>query len=350
MNKIRVGIVGLGRMGQAHAQNIEENVPGATLSAACCPVEEDLKRAKTELGIEEIYKNYEDMIVSPNIDAVVISSPSNVHTEHIRLAIEAGLHVFCEKPIGLDVDDIKRTIEVINAHPDQVFLLGFMRRYDESYQYAKKMVNEGAIGELTLIRCYGIDPSSELDSFVKFAENNKSGGLFADMSIHDIDLVRWFSGKEVKRVWAIGKNTAYPELDELGELETGTAMMQLEDETMALLVAGRNAAHGYHVETELIGTKGMLRIGQEPEKNYVTVFNEQGVVRPTSPNFPERFREAFITEMREFISCIKEGRQPEVTAYDGLQGTIVAEACQKSVDTKQLIDLKLNEHRNEGEK
>lgn len=334
---IKVGIIGLGRMGQTHARNIAENVPGATLYAACSFVDEELELAKREFGVKETYKNYEDMIANPNLDAVVIVSPSGLHTEHIRLAMEKGLHVFCEKPIGLDEEDIKQTIEVINSRPNQVFHLGFMRRYDESYQYAKKLVDEGAIGELTLIRCYGIDPSSGLESFVNFARNSKSGGLFADMSIHDIDLVRWFTGKEVKRVWAIGKNAAYPELDELGELETGAAMMQLEDKTMALLVAGRNAAHGYHVETELIGTKGMLRIAQEPEKNLVTIFDNQGVVRPTSQNFPERFRDAFINEMKEFISCIKEGRQPEVTAYDGLQGTIVADACQKSVETNAIV-------------
>ena len=334
---IKVGIIGLGRMGQTHARNIADNVPGATLYAACSFVDEELELAKREFGVKETYKNYEDMIANPNLDAVVIVSPSGLHTEHIRLAMEKGLHVFCEKPIGLDEEDIKQTIEVINSCPNQVFHLGFMRRYDESYQYAKKLVDEGAIGELTLIRCYGIDPSSGLESFVNFARNSKSGGLFADMSIHDIDLVRWFTGKEVKRVWAIGKNAAYPELDELGELETGAAMMQLEDKTMALLVAGRNAAHGYHVETELIGTKGMLRIAQEPEKNLVTIFDNQGVVRPTSQNFPERFRDAFINEMKEFISCIKEGRQPEVTAYDGLQGTIVADACQKSVETNAIV-------------
>lgn len=151
------------------------------------------------------------------------------------------------------------------------------------------MVEEGKLGELTVVRCYGIDPSSGLESFVKFAGASNSGGLFADMSIHDIDIVRWFTQKEVSRVWAIGKNAAYPELDQVNELETGVAMMQLEDQTMAILVAGRNAVHGYHVETELIGTKGMLRIAAVPEKNLVTIFDENGAVRPTSQNFPERF-------------------------------------------------------------
>lgn len=340
MSDIRIGIVGLGRLGKTHAWNIAKATPGARLLAACSIVEEELEFARNELGVEETYVTYEEMVDSPNLDAVCIVSPSSFHTEQIRLAMEKGLHVFSEKPIGLEIEDIEKTVEIINAHPDQVFQLGFMRRYDESYQYAKKMVDDGELGELTVIRCYGIDPSAGLESFVKFAGASNSGGLFADMAIHDIDLVRWFSSKEVDRVWAIGKNAAYPELDEVNELETGAAMMQLEDKTIAMLVSGRNAAHGYHVETELIGTKGMLRIAAVPEKNLVSVFNEHGVVRPTSQHFPERFKEAFVNEMKEFIACIQKNCQPEVNANDGLQGTKIATALQQSVDTNQIVELK----------
>lgn len=114
----------------------------------------------------------------------------------------------------------------------------------------------------------------------------------------------------------------------------------LEDKNMAILVSGRNVVHGYHVETELIGTKGMLRIVQAPEKNLVTIFNEHGVVRPTSQDFHERFKNAFISQMKEFVSCIQENRQSEVTAYDGFQSIKVAIACQKSVDTNQIVDIK----------
>ena len=339
MSNVKVGIVGLGRLGRVHATNIAKHTPGAELYAACSFVDEELEFAKKELGVKETYKTYEEMVDSPNIDAVVIVSPSGFHPEQIRLAMEKGKHVFSEKPIGLEIDDIEKTIEVIDAHPEQIFMLGFMRRYDESYQYAKKMVDNGDLGELTVVRCYGIDPSAGLESFVKFAGASNSGGLFADMSIHDIDLVRWFTKKEISRVWAMGKNAAYPELDKVNELETGAAMMQLEDKTMAILVAGRNAVHGYHVETELIGTKGMLRVAAAPEKNLVTVFNEHGAVRPTSQNFPERFSQAFQNEMKEFIACIKEQRKPEVGGIDGLQSTKVAIACQKSVDTNQIVDL-----------
>ncbi|RBP46874.1 inositol 2-dehydrogenase [Garciella nitratireducens] len=340
MENIRIGIVGLGRLGKVHAFNISQNIPGACLVAACSLDKRELEYARNQLHVEETYSQYEEMIENSNLDAVCIVSPSGFHAEQIQLAMKKGLHVFSEKPMGLNIKEIENTIKIIDQCPNQVFQLGFMRRYDDSYKYAKKLVDNGEIGELTVIRCYGIDPSSGLESFVKFAKASNSGGLFSDMSIHDIDLVRWFSGKEVNRVWAMGKNAAYPELDQVNELETGVALMQLEDKTMAILVAGRNAIHGYHVETELIGTKGMLRIAQVPEKNLVTIFNEHGMVRPTSQNFPERFREAFICELKEFVECIQKNRQSEVTAYDGLQATKVAIACQRSVDTNQIIDIK----------
>ncbi|MBO0412088.1 inositol 2-dehydrogenase [Enterococcus hulanensis] len=340
MNNIRVGIVGLGRLGKVHAQNLATGVSGCELTAACSLVETELAFAQKKLGVKHTFSSYEEMVKSSVIDAVFIVSPSGFHCDQVRLAMENGKHVFTEKPLGLEVEDIKKTQKVIEEHPEQVFMLGFMRRYDESYQYAKKMVEDGEIGEITLIRCYGIDPSEGLESFVKFAMNNDSGGLFLDMAIHDIDLVRWFTGQEVDQVWAIGKNAAYPELDQAGELETGAAMMSLSDKTMALLVAGRNAAHGYHVETEIMGTKGMLRVAQAPEKNLVTIMNDQGIIRPCSQNFPERFREAFIREAQEFISCIQEKRQPAVNAEDGLQSTKIALACQESFDTKSLVQLK----------
>lgn len=339
MEKIKVGIVGLGRLGKVHAKNLAENVQGCQLIAACSFVKEELDYAVRELGVEETYQDYEEMVKSPTIDAVFIVSPSGFHCEQIQLAMEHGKHVFSEKPIGLDLAEIKATERVIQSRSEQVFMLGFMRRYDDSYRYAKQLVEDGELGELTLMRCYSIDPSSGMESFVKFAGASDSGGIFMDMSIHDIDLVRWFTEKEVSKVWALGKNAAYPELDKVGELETGAAMMQLENQAMAILVAGRNCHHGYHVETELIGTKGMLRVAAAPEKNLVTIMDEKGVVRACSQDFPERFREAFVNEAKEFIACIKEKRQPQVSAYDGLQSTKIALACKQSFETNELITI-----------
>lgn len=339
MKTIKVGLVGLGRLGFSHAKNIVQKIPQMELAAVCSVVPEELERAKSAFNTPNLYSDYNEMLANKDLDAIMIASPSGFHCQQIQEAITAGFHVFCEKPIGLTEDEINKTIEVIKQHPNQKFMLGFMRRFDDSYRYAKELINQGEIGEITVIRCYGIDPSSGLESFVNFSKNNNSGGIFADMAIHDIDLIRWFTSQEVKQVWALGKNAAYPELDEVGEIETGSAMMELENGAMALLVTGRNAAHGYHVETEIIGTKGMLRIGESPDKNLVTIYNEHGKIRPCSQNFPERFGPAFVNEMTAFSNCVINDTPSPITEIDGLKATKIANACQESFNTKKLTSV-----------
>ncbi|MCP3030249.1 Gfo/Idh/MocA family oxidoreductase [Halobacillus sp. A1] len=337
MKTIKIGVAGLGRLGLIHADNIC-NMKHVELTAISNLDEAVNKEVQHRYDVPYAYTQYEDMVKNKELDAVCIVTPSGFHTEHIRLALEHKLHVFCEKPIGLDVEDIKQTCQVINDS-DHVFHLGFMRRYDADYLYTKEMIDSGEIGDISIIRSYGIDPIVGLDSFVKFAKKSPSGGIYLDMSVHDIDVVRWFTNSEIKKVWATGNNKAAPELGELNEVEIGTVTMQLENNVTAFLVAGRTASHGYHVETEVIGTKGMVRIAATPDKNKVTVFNENGVVRPTSQSFPERFREAYVDEIKDFVRCIREQSKPEVSAVDGLRSTEVALACQKSFEEDNLVEL-----------
>ena len=194
MTKIKIGQVGLGRLGQVHASNIVNHVKNAELYAVASVVDAELAYAKDQLGVQHCYKSYNEMIGNDELDAVVIVSPSGFHAVQITQALEKGLHVFSEKPIGLELEHIKQVVTEIDKHPDKVFQLGFMRRFDESYLYAKEAVDNGDLGKITAMRCYGIDPSAGLDSFIQFAKNSASGGIFLDMSIHDIDLVRWFTG------------------------------------------------------------------------------------------------------------------------------------------------------------
>lgn len=339
MTKIKIGQVGLGRLGQVHASNIVNHVKNAELYAVASVVDAELAYAKDQLGVQHCYKSYNEMIENDELDAVVIVSPSGFHVVQITQALEKGLHVFSEKPIGLELEHIKQVVTEIDKHPDKVFQLGFMRRFDESYLYAKEAVDNGDLGKITAMRCYGIDPSAGLDSFIQFAKNSASGGIFLDMSIHDIDLVRWFTGSEFKSVYSLGNNIAAPELSDCEELETGACLSELEDGTIAYFLAGRNAQHGYHVETEIIGTEGMIRIGNAPEKNLVTLYDKNGVVRPTSGHFPERFKFAFVNELNTFVNSIQNKEQSTITGVDGLKSTEVAIAMQESFESKQIIKL-----------
>lgn len=337
---LRAGIVGLGRMGRTHAEHLAFDINEVDLVAACSIFEKELEDAKNNLGVKETYNSFEEMIDKGNLDIVVVAAGADVRPKMVEYAIKKGVHTFAEKPLGLSVEEIEEVSKVIEENKDKVkFQVGFMRRFDRDYLYAKDLIERGEIGEVTYIRAYGIDPSSGLDTFVKFAKNSNSGGIYHDMSIHDIDAIRFLTGREFKKVWAVGANFARPELDEVGELETGIVQAVLDNNIMVQLVAGRNAPHGYQVEAEIMGTKGWLRIGATPEKNLVTIYDSYGVRRECSASFPERFERAFIKEIKEFVNCVLNDEEPKVTAYDALMATKVALTCKKSLEEDKIIEL-----------
>jgi len=337
MKRIKFGIVGLGRLGKRHAENIAFKVPGAELVAACSVSDAEIKHAQDNLGINNVYTNYDEMLLNKELDAIFVASSSNVHCEQIEKALKAGLHVFTEKPLGVNTAETLRVKEVVDAHPDQVFMLGFMRRSDKSYSHAKKMIDEGKIGKPFLVRCYGLDPDSQALNVIPFLKT--SGGLFLDMSTHDADLARWFLGKEAVSAYAVGGCYKYPQYADEGDIDNGVAIITFEDSMICMLYVGRTAPNGYQVETEIVGTEGTLRIAGIPEKNDITIYDNTGVVRECSQNFLERFEDAFVREVAEFVKCINEGTKPGVNVNDGIQATKIAEACQKAYETGTIVKI-----------
>lgn len=337
MKKIRIGLVGLGRLGYKHAENISRVVKNATLSAVCSIVPEELEKAKKELGVAQGFTDYDEMLTNADLDAVAIISSSDLHCTQTIQALNKGLHVFCEKPLGISYNECLEVEKSVAQHSDLVFMLGFMRRYDPSYAYAKKKIDEGYIGRPILFRGYSVDPESAITGALKYAA--QSAGQFIDMGVHDIDLARWFLQSEPKSIYAVGGCFAHDEYAKYGDGDNVTALMQFENEGMAFLLAGRTAPHGYNVETEIIGTKGQIRIGSVPQKNLVELFNESGVLKECSQSFPERFHEAFVKEMQEFVDCIVEERKPEVTVQDGTRSTEIAEWATRSFKNNELIKI-----------
>lgn len=339
MEKIKVGIVGLGRLGYSHAENLAYHIPNCELTAVCTRTEETVKRTQEKLNVPYGYTEYNEMLDNKELDAVFIASPSNLHSNQVIKALQAGFHVFTEKPLGLTVKETEKVAKVVEEHPNQIFMLGFMRRYDESYMEAKKLIDEGHIGKPVMIRSYGLDPAANIEGILKYATGGDSGGIFLDMGVHDLDIARWLIGLEAKEVWALGGSYAYPQFDEIGDAETVTAMVNFEEGVIGVFALSRNAAHGAHVETEIIGTKGSLQIGTEPSRNKLTIFDEKGIVKNVYEDFYDRFRHAFRAETEEFINCIIEKRQPEVTAWDGVEATRLAYACKASLDSGEKIKI-----------
>ena len=337
MKKVRIGIVGLGRLGKVHARNIAFKIPGAELAAACSIVPEELEYAKSELGVADVYADYKEMLAKADIDAVAIVSPSPEHCWQIEAALDAGKHVFSEKPLGVDVAQCKQAEAAVERHPELTFMLGFMRRYDRSYAYAKKKIDEGAIGTPYLVKATGIDPEALVGGAIRFAAT--SGGIFLDMAIHDIDLCRWFLGSEATEVYALGATFKHPEFKAAGDDETGIAVMKFESGAMAMIHVGRTAPYGYHVETEIVGTEGTIRISAVPEKNLATVYGPNGVCTECVGSFPERFDEAYLLEMEEFVDCVQHGNQPGTTVYDGTKSTAIGYATTEAWKTGNIVKL-----------
>ena len=164
MKTVKIGSVGLGRLGHEHAKNLATQVPGCELAAICDVDAGRVKEVAEELGVQYTYTDFEEMCRNPELDAIVIVSPSFLHCQQIEIAMNNGKHVFCEKPLGTDVEQCKAAEKVIEAHPDLIFQLGFMRRFDKSYAEAKRKIDNGDIGKVVLVRSYTQDPRSTISS------------------------------------------------------------------------------------------------------------------------------------------------------------------------------------------
>ena len=337
MKKVKIGSVGLGRLGYEHACNIANLIPGAELAALCDVDEKRVKEVAAELGVPYTYTDVAEMVKNPELDAIVIVSPSMYHADHIKLALDAGKHVFCDKPLDTTIEKCKQAEKAVEAHPDKVFMLGFMRRFDDSYAEAKQRIENGDIGKVVLVRSYTQDPRTTIEGTLKFAPH--SGGQFLDMCVHDIDLIRWFTGSNIKKVWGIGGVFEFDLYRELNDADNAAATVQCENGAMGFMFTNRTHGAGCNVETEIIGTHGTLRIANIGRKNMLQIVDGSGAREEYYPDFLSRWHQADVNEIKEFVACINEGRKPGVTVYDGTKVSQAAYRCKESFETGKLLEV-----------
>lgn len=261
-----------------------------------------------QLGVTALYTDFNQMLSEADMDAVAIISTSSEHCWQIAAALDAGKHVFSEKPLGVNLDQCLQAQAAVERHPELTFMLGFMRRYDPSYAYAKRQVEAGVIGTPYLVKATGLDPEAVVEDAIRFCKN--SGGIFLDAGIHDIDLMRWFLDSEAAEVYALGATFKHPEFRQAGDDETGLAVFKFQNGAMGTIHLGRACPYGYHVETEIVGTEGTLRISAVPEKNLARVYGPGGVRAECVASFPERFREAYLLEMQSLWTASAPGERP----------------------------------------
>ncbi len=336
MKEIKVGIVGLGRLGSVHAQNLAFKIPGCKLVAACSLEQKELDWAKDYLKVEYTTTDYKKMVDEADIEAVVIVSSSPEHCWMIEYALDAGKHVFTDKPLGCSLEEcsaLRLPLNVTRTRSSSLALCAATIRHAD----AKAQINAGRIGKPYLVKATGLDPEALVESCIKFSKT--SGGIFIDAASHDIDLMRWFLGGEVTEVYAAGTNFKHPEFAENGDTETGMAMLKFDNGTVAFLHVGRTAPHGYHTETEIVGTEAHIRVAGVPWKDRVMVYDQYGARQEIVENFPQRFAEAYLLEMVDFIDCIQKDRKPELTVYDGTKATLVTYAITDSFHSGKPVQV-----------
>lgn len=335
---VRIGIAGLGRMGRRHAENLARCTPGAELVAACSPVADETAWARDVLGVGARYAHYEDLLRHPGLDAVFLVTPTPLHAGQIVAALDAGKHVFCEKPLALELADCLRVEEAAARRPGQIVMIGFVRRFDASYRDAHARIAAGAIGRPFLVRSQTGDKLDPSGFFVRFAPT--SGGIFLDCSIHDIDLARWLLGNpSPRRAFATGTVAVHEDLRPLGDVDNGVAVVEFADGALACFYASRTLAHGHDTNTEILGTAGRLTVGQNPRANRVEIADAHGVRNECLADFYERFQDAFLAEAQTFVTCVREGAPPPVTLRDATEATRIGRALAEAHRSRTLVEL-----------
>jgi inositol 2-dehydrogenase len=329
MNKpINIGVVGLGRLGRLYAKYFTNRLPGARLYAVTDVVPEAVKACVAETGAKG-YASYAELLADSAVDAVVVMTPTKAHAEVVLAAAAAKKAIFCEKPLSLEVSEGERMKAAVAKH-GVFFQLGFMRRFDRAYAAAKKRIDAGEIGTPVIFKSSSKD---QLPPPVEYLKPASSGGLFIDMGIHDFDLARWFMG-EVKDVFSIGNSIAFPEISKVGDVENALSTMNFVNGGIGVISLSRIGIYGYGIHTEIVGTKGTIQIGYDRETAILVMTKDQ-IAHDTVPGFYERFEQAYITQLQDFVENLVHSRPAPIGCDDGILAQKIAIAATKSVHSGQ---------------
>ena len=331
---INVGIIGAGRIGQVHAKSILTGVPEAHILAIADPyMKPEVAEWAKSVGIENVYEDYHKILEDDRIDAVLICASTNLHAPISLEAIAAGKHIFCEKPIDQSLDKIEEVRQALHASPKKlVYQVGFNRRYDHNYRALRQAVVDGKIGEVQFVRVSSRDPEPPPAQYVAV-----SGGIFMDMMIHDLDMVRYLSGQEIVEIYAQGACLIDPEIGKAGDVDTCTITMKLANGALATVDGSRKAVYGYDQRGEVFGSKGCATTQNDSESNVVLSTVDGVTGEKPLWFFLQRYMGSYQAEVKEFIDCILNGKEPGSGIDDGLLSVKLAIACGKSLKENRPV-------------
>jgi myo-inositol 2-dehydrogenase / D-chiro-inositol 1-dehydrogenase len=319
---VRIGLAGIGRIGAFHATTLAALAEVDSLVVA----DVDAGRAREvaeRLGVEQV--DHPDGLFGAGIDALVIAAATDAHASLIVTAVEAGIPTFCEKPVAPDVDGTLAVLDKV-AGADVPVHVGFQRRFDAGYRAARAAVSSGELGWVHTLRAGTLDPAPPPEVYIAH-----SGGFFRDCSVHDFDILRWVTGREVVEVYAVGANRGAPFFSEYGDVDAASALLTLSDSSYCHVAGTRYNARGYDVRLEVLGSEDSISVGLDDRLPLRSV--EPGVTFPAGepyPVFMDRFLPAYVAELTAFVAVAQGTIPSPCTVADALEAFYVAEACELS--------------------
>ena len=322
--KINVGLIGAGRIGRVHAEHLAYRVPGANLVAVADVFVEAAKKVAADFQIPDAYQDHRRIMEDETIEAIIICSSTDTHAQMIEEAAAAGKHIFCEKPIDHDLSKIDHVLASVKESGVKL-QIGFNRRFDPSFRRVREIVASGEIGVPHILRITSRDPGPPPIEYIKV-----SGGIFLDMTIHDFDMARFLIGGEVVEIYAVGGVMVDPQIGEAGDIDTAIITLRFENGVIGTIDNSRKAVYGYDQRVEVFGSKGVVVISNNTPDTAV-VSNASGIHAPLPLFFfIERYTEAYVAEMKEFVECIQQDTTPPVTGIDGRIPVVMGYAAKKS--------------------
>jgi myo-inositol 2-dehydrogenase / D-chiro-inositol 1-dehydrogenase len=322
---LRVGIIGAGRIGTLHCENLATRIPGAAVAAIAEPDQERLRAIARRHGIPAAHTDYREILKDRSIDAVAVCSPTDLHAQMVREAAEAGKHIFCEKPIDLSLDRIRETLVAVDR-AGVTLMVGFNRRFDANFMKVRELVRTGKIGSVHIVRITSRDPEPPPASYITV-----SGGLFLDMAIHDFDMARYLAGDEIEEVYARGAVLVDPVFRGAGDIDTAVTTLRFKGGALGTIDNSRKAVYGYDQRVEVFGSEGMAAATNNTPDTHTLIDHTGSHSALPLHFFMDRYVESYRTELAAFVEAVRNGTPPPVGGMDGLLSVAAGLAAKKSV-------------------
>lgn len=334
MKKLKIGVIGAGRIGKVHTATLVQSVPQAEVIAIADTNMDQAREVAAMHGIPSVFGNYREIIRHPEVEAVVICSPTDTHAAYIVEAAAAGKHIFCEKPVDLTLDVIRKALDAVNKAGVKL-MVGFNRRFDPNFSKIRQMVTSGNIGDPHILKITSRDPAPPPAEY-----SAVSGGMFMDMTIHDFDMARYIVGSEVTEVYTKAAVLVDPAIGKAGDVDTAIITLVFENGALGVIDNSRKAVYGYDQRVEIFGSKGMISTDNNFPENH-RYYAHDGVHGSLPLNFfMDRYLEAYANEMKIFCDAVTQNHELPVTGYDGLMSVAVAYAAKKSYLENRPVKIK----------